>query len=76
VLFYIGPEFIEVLQSFVGNRPAEDTPLTVSEGPQACNSKDRLARLQRVAFRIRSVVKAVTTGGFILLLICAFMLLY
>lgn len=71
--FYIGPEFIEVLQSFVGNRPAEYT-LTVSEGSRACNSKDQLTRLQHVAFRIRSVVKAVATVELILLLICAFIL--
>jgi hypothetical protein len=63
MLFYIGPEFIEVLQSLVANRPADDTSAIVSERPHAYKSKDSLTPLQQVASRLRSLVVVVATGS-------------
>ena len=73
--FYIGPELVEVLQSLTADRPAKDPSVTVSERPHACKSKDRPTPLQHVAFRPGSFVTAVVTVEWILLLICAWMLL-
>jgi hypothetical protein len=74
VHLYIGPEFVEALQSLAADRPAEDTPVTVSERPHACKTKDRITPLQHVAFRLRSFVVVVVTVEWILLIICASML--
>jgi hypothetical protein len=75
VHFYIGPEFVEVLQSLTADRPAKVPSVTVSERPDACKSKDRPTPLQHVALRPGSFVTAVVTVEWILLLICAWMLL-
>jgi hypothetical protein len=74
VHFYIGPEFVEILQSLTADRPVEDPSVAVSERPHTCKSKDHPTPLQHVALRPGSFVTAVVTVEWILLLICAWML--
>ena len=72
--FYIGREFVEVLQSLTAGRPIEDPSVAVSERPHVCKSKDRPTPLQHVALRPGSFVTALVPVEWILLLICAWML--
>ena len=72
--FYIGPEFVEVLQSLTADRPVKGPSVAVAERPHACKGEDRPTLLQHVALRSRSLVVAVVTVEWILLLICAWML--
>lgn len=64
MLPYIGPEFIEVLQSLM-NRRNNDRPPTISQHPPVRKGTNRPTPLLRETSRVRSFTLAVPTSKWI-----------